>query len=332
MSKDYRMSFVRDVETALTNHFRAEQVTLISNIVIKALSGYEITERCTDLVPLDDTNERLIKRYRACLMVDGKARSTIECYTYTLTKLSDAIGIPFPEMNIYHVRNYLACEQERGLTASTLENQRANISAFFQWMTDEEIISKNPLSPLKPIKIPDEIEDPFSDIEIDALRSACRKPKERALVEFLLSSGVRVEEASNMNLDNIDFHEMTVHVVHGKGGKDRITYITSVAAKHMREYMKTRQECGCALFLNQEHKRLKPGGIRRMLKTIGERAGVSNVHPHRFRRTLATNLADRGMDIQDIQQILGHSNISTTMRYVKVTDKKVKASYQKYIA
>ena len=332
MSKDYRMSFVRDVETALANHFPAEQVTMISNIVIKALSNYEIAERCTALVPLDDTNERLIKRYRACLMVDGKAKSTIQCYSYTLTKLSDAVGIPFPEMNIYHVRNYLACEQERGLAAGTLENQRANISAFFQWMTDEEIIPKNPLSTLNPIKIPDEIEDPFSDIEIDAMRSACKKPKERALIEFLLSSGVRVEEASNMDMDKIDFHEMTVHVVRGKGGKDRITYITSVAAKHMKAYIKTRQEYDGALFLNQRHKRLRPGGIQHILRVIGDRAGVSNVHPHRFRRTLATNLADRGMDIQDIQKILGHSNIATTMRYIKVTDKKVKASYQKFIA
>ena len=199
-------------------------------------------------------------------------------------------------------------------------------------MTDEEILPKNPIKSLKPIKVPKEIEDPFSDVDIDALRSACRKVKERALVEFLLSSGVRVEEASKMKIANIDFGELTVHVVCGKGGKDRITYITSVAARYLREYLHERP-CECEmLFSNHSHDKISPGGIQYILRKLGERANVSNVHPHRFRRTLATNLANRGMDIQDIQRILGHSDISTTMRYVKVTDKKVKASYQKHIA
>ena len=330
--KDCRMSFVRDIETALVNHFSAEQVTLISNIAIKALANYEVTERCTDLVPLDDANERLLKRYRACMIVDGKSRHTIYQYTYTIARLSNALQKPFTDMGIHDIRYYLAVEQDRGLAASSLENTRSYISAFFQWMTDEEILQRNPLKALKPIKTPKEIEDPFSDVEIDALRSTCRNLKERALIEFLLSSGVRVEEASNMKVENIDFGELTVHVVCGKGGKDRITYITSVAARYLKEYLHERPyECE-TLFSNHLRTKIKPGGIRHILNKLGERAGVNNVHPHRFRRTLATSLANRGMEIQDIQRILGHSDISTTMRYVKVTDKKVKASYQKHIA
>lgn len=332
MSKDCRMSFVRDIETALVNHFSAEQVTMISNIAIKALTNYEVTERCTDLVPIDGTNERLLKRYRACLMVDGKSEHTIYQYTQMLSRLSYALQKPFTDMGIHDIRYYLAVEQERGLIASSLENTRSYISAFFQWMTDEEILPKNPIKSLKPIKVPKEIEDPFSDVDIDALRSACRKVKERALVEFLLSSGVRVEEASKMKIANIDFSELTVHVVCGKGGKDRITYITSVAARYLREYLHERSNECEMLFSNHSHDKITPGGIQYILRKLGERANVSNVHPHRFRRTLATNLANRGMDIQDIQRILGHSDISTTMRYVKVTDKKVKASYQKHIA
>ena len=184
---DYRTSFIRDVEVALSANFTQEQIAIISNTVVKALANYEIVERCTDLVPLDDTNERLIKRYRACLMVDGKSEKTIYQYERTVRKLIELIPKPVTEIGSYEVRFFLASEQERGVSARTRENQRANLSAFFQWLTDDEIIQKNPVAKLKPIKYPDEVKTAFSDVESDALRGACRTLKERALVEMLIS-------------------------------------------------------------------------------------------------------------------------------------------------
>lgn len=332
MSKDYRMSFIQGVEEALTSRYDPEEIALISNIVIKALSEYEITERCTDLVPQDDINEKLIRRYQACLLVDGKSKKTAYQYTRTARKLSDLIRKPFPEMGAYDVRFFLAIEKERGLSNSSLENTRANLSAFFQWLTDDEVIPKNPVSKIKPIKCPKEVKEAFSDVELDALRGSCRTIKERALVEMLVSTGIRVSELATMEVKDVDLDTLAVHVVHGKGSKERITYTTAVAAKHLISYLKQRKEDGLALFYNKNHKPLGSDGIRHILNTIAKRAGVTNVHPHRFRRTFATNLARRGMEIQEIQQLLGHTNINTTMVYVRTDDSRVKASYQKFTA
>lgn len=332
MSKDYRMSFIRDVEAALALNFTPDQVALISNVVVKVLADYEITERCTDLVPLDDANERLIKRYRACLMVDGKSESTIYQYTRSVRKLIELIPKPVTEMGAYDIRFFLASEQERGIAARTRENQRANLSTFFQWMTDDDIIPKNPISKLKSIKYPDEVKLPFSEVEIDALRGGCRSLKDRAIVEMLLSTGVRVSELSQMEVQDVNTSDLSVHVIHGKGAKERMTYTTPVSIRHLQAYIKNRPDTGPALFYNNKHERLASGGIGHILKEIAKRAGVNNVHPHRFRRTFATNLARRGMDIQEIQKLLGHSNINTTMQYVCVDNASIKTSYNKYIA
>jgi len=333
MPKDYRMSFIQSVESALSIKYAAEEIALISNIVIKELSAYEITERCTDLVPQDDVNERLIRRYRACMAVDGKSPKTIKQYERTLKKLSDMIRKPFTEMGTYDVRFFLATEKERGLANVSLETQRSYLSAFFQWLTDDEVIPRNPIGKLKPIKCKKEIKTAFSDVELDAIRGACKTTKERAIVEMLLSTGVRVSELTGMKVEDINFSNLSVHVVHGKGNQERLTYTTPVAAKYLLAYLNGRKEENSdVLFCNMYHEQIRPGGINTILKTIGKRAGVENVHPHRFRRTFATNLAKRGMEIQEIQRLLGHANLNTTMIYVAIDDAKVKASYNRYTA
>lgn len=332
MSKDYRMSLANEIETALTNKFSADQIGIISNIVIKALNDYEITERCTDIAPIDNTNERLIKRYRACLMVDGKSEKTIYQYTRTLVRLSEAIPKPFTEMTVYDIRYYLAMEQERGISARSRENLRANLSAFYQWMVNDEIIPKNPIDKLAPIKYKDEERQPFSDVEVDAIRGACKTLRERAIVEMLLSTGVRVSELASMSVSDINLSDLSVHVVHGKGNKERITYTTGVSLKHLLQYLNNRQETGQRLFYNRLHEPLGCNGIRLILNGIAERAGVNNVHPHRFRRTFATTLAKRGMSIHEIQRLLGHTNINTTMTYIAMNNSQIQSSYKKYIA
>lgn len=328
-----RESFIKSVEESLINHFTREQVALISHIVTKKLSDYEISDRCTDLVVYDDTNDRIIRRFKACLMVEGKSEKTIEQYVRTARKLSDTLnGKLFTDMDAYDVRYYLAMELERGVSDRTRENQRANMSAFFQWMVNDDVIPSNPVAKLKPVKVADEIRKPFSDIEIDALRFACKSKKERALVEVLISTGVRVSELSSMKTTDIDMNTMTVHVVHGKGAKERLTYITPVALKHLTAYLNDRKETGTALFYNKNHEAIDSGGIRFILNTIAKRANVDDVHPHRFRRTFATNLSKRGMEIQEIQKLLGHSNVNTTLVYVAIDNAKVHSSYRRFTA
>lgn len=331
MSQDYRMSFVKEVESALSRTYDPGEIARISNIVVKALSEYEITARCTDLVPQDDVNERLIKRYRACLTVDGKSAKTIDAYCYELQRLSDALRKPFIEMGTYDVRFYLATAQEHGVSNRTLENKRAYLSAFFQWMADDEIIDKNPVDRIKPIKYHEEVRKAFSSVEVDAMRSACKGVKERAIIEFLLATGVRASELVAMEIKDVNFDDLSVHVVHGKGSKERTTYMTAVAAKYLLTYLHSRTDDREQLFVGQRGLYTRQG-ILALTYRVGERAGVSDVHPHRFRRTFATDLSKRGMEVQEIQKLLGHSNINTTMVYVATDDSKVQSSYKRFTA
>lgn len=329
---DIRMEFVRSLEIILSGSFDIPQISIISNAAVKALSDYEISRRCTDLVPLDDFNERIIKRYSACLLLDGKSEKTVAQYVRTCRKLSDLSHKRFDEMGTYDIRFYLANDMERGLNASTIETQRAYLSAFFQWLTSEDIIQKNPAAKIPPIKCTKEVRKAFSDVEIDALRFACKTEKERAIIEVLLSTGMRVSEMCTMQIDDINRNSMTVHVKHGKGNRERITYINDVALRHLIAYTNSRKETGTALFYNKNHEPLNPGGVRKILNTIAVRAGVENVHPHRFRRTFATNLAKRGMEIQSIQRLMGHTNLNTTMVYIALDDSQLQASYKQHIA
>jgi len=330
---DCRNQFLQSVEQILV-HFVQDPVAVnaMADKIAIALNDYELTERCTEIVPLDSINEKLIKRYCACLSVDGKSQRTIQQYRRSVTLLSDLLGKPFPEMGTYDIRFYLAMEKERGISERSLENTRANLSAFFQWLTIEEEIEKNPMLKIRPIKFVEEIKKAYSDVEIDKLRSSCSSEKERALVEFLLATGVRVDELCQMNTADVDMQTMTVHVRHGKGGKERITYITPVAVERLKKYLAKRKDESGILFCNKNHERIHAVGIRYILNQIAKRAGVTNVHPHRFRRTFATGLAKRGMDVREIQKLLGHSNINTTLEYICTDDTGVKASYQKYIA
>lgn len=329
---DQRMEYIRELETQLSSVFSTAQISLISNAAIKALSEYEITERCTELVILDDYNERILKRYRACLMINGRSEKTIYQYIRTCIKLSDLLHKNFNEVGAYDIRFYLAKELDRGVSAITLENQRANLSAFYQWMTTEELIPKNPMAKIAPIKYHMEVKKEFSAVEIDALRSACKNKKERAIVEVLLSTGIRVSELTGMEVQDIDPNSLSVHVRHGKGDKERITYINSVAMTHLSNYLESRSEAGSHLFYNKNHLPLDPGGVRFILNQIAARAAVVNVHPHRFRRTFATGLARRGMNLQEIQRLMGHSDTNTTLKYICMDDSKIQSSYNQYIA
>jgi len=329
---DYRHDLIRSIELSLSSVLEVETLNEVTNKIICVLSNYEITERCTEIIPFDDTNTRIIKRYAACLNIDGKSKKTIYAYTREIKKFSAFIGKPLPEVGVYDIRYYLATEKQRGVSDRSLENTRSYLAAFYQWMTNEELIPKNPCLCIKPIKYLDKQRLPFSSIEMDKLRHACKTPRERALIEMLATSGVRVSELSGMNVEDIDFSTLAVIVHNGKGGKERTTYINDVARSHVQKYLLSRHDTNTCLICNNIGGRIKPDSIRILLKTIGERAGVDNVHPHRFRRTFATGLAARGMAVQEIQKLLGHTNVNTTLQYVSTDNMKVRASYNQYIA
>lgn len=328
---DAKTKLIQSLERRLLGKFNRNDIVFISDSLTKILSDYDVTEKCTDVVVYDGINERLIKQYMACLYVDGKSEKTAYQYRRACEKLSEALGKPFPETTVYDIRFYLACEKERGLSNRSIENLRANLSAFFQWMFKEDLIKKNPCMNINPIKYEDVVRKPFSDVEIDRLRMACKNKKERAIIELLLSSGIRVSELTDLRIADINRNDRSVHVRCGKGGKGRVTYTTNVAFRHLEEYWLARKDEGDMAFYNGHHEPLNSGGVRYILNQLGKRAKVDNVHPHRFRRTFATKMASRGMDVQSIQVLLGHSNISTTMEYVYISDAKISASYERHI-
>lgn len=329
---DAKTKLIQSLERGLLGKFSRNDIVFISDSLTKILSDYDVTEKCTDVVVYDGINERLIKQYMACLYVDGKSANTAYQYRRTCEKLADVIGKKYTEMTVYDIRYFLAYEKERGISSRSVENTRANLSAFFQWMFKEDLIPKNPCFNINPIKYADVVRKPFSEVEIDKMRTACKSKKERAIVELLLSSGVRVSELTALRVEDINRNDHSVHVRCGKGGKGRITYTSDVALRHLQEYWLARKDDGEMAFYNGHHEPLNAGGVRFLLRRLGKRAEVDNVHPHRFRRTFATKMASSGMDIQDIKTLLGHSSINTTMGYVYLDDSNVYASYQKHIS
>lgn len=324
---------LKDIELILKAEISDEALfdDLVSKLSV-VIKDYEIGDKCYAMIPYADENIQILDRYRACMLVEGKAASTIEQYLYRLHHMYSTCKIDLKKMGPYDIRFYLAICKNNGCSNRTLESIRAYISAFYKWMTYEGMIEKNPCITIKPIKYTDEIREGFSDLEVEKLRASCRNTKERAIVEMLLSTGVRISELEQMNRQDLDFTSNAVHVKHGKGDKERITYMSPVAAYYLLQYLSSRDDTQEAVFLSNTKTRMSSGGCRFLLHVLGERAKVTNVHPHRFRRTFATNLNNKGMAIQHIQHLLGHTKLDTTMIYVKVDDRAVKAEYIKYMA
>ena len=193
------------------------------------------------------------------------------------------------------------------------------------------MIERNPCDPIKPIKVPSEEKKAFSSEEIDTIRTICQSPYERALIETLLSTGLRINELCNLKLEDVDFDQLVVHVKNGKGGKDRTTFMTPVAKKYLVKYLKWNKHKSEYLFTTRLGCKYSTNGFGYTLRAMSKMCGI-HIHPHRFRRTLATDLARKGMPIQEIQKLLGHSKISTTQVYIETSVEKVEASYRQYVA
>ena len=210
-----------------------------------------------------------------------------------------------------------------------LFRSRRCYSSFFSWLSAEGLIGRNPCAAIKQIKYRKEVKKPYSAAEMEKLRRACGNKRDLALLDFLYCTGCRVSEVARLNIDDIDFENMECTVL-GKGNKERTVYLSEVAAMNLGEYLASREDGNEALFTGKGTERLGKNGIEVLLKRLGKKAGVINVHPHRYRRTLATNLLDRGMNIQDVAVILGHADLKTTQVYCYISQKNVKNAYSKY--
>jgi len=276
-----------------------------------------------------DASEGLIRLFLDAKASEGRSDKTLENYNYVLRRLHEGIGTPLDRATVYHLRSYISSEMGRGIAPSTMETSRSVMCAFFGWLKAEELIDRNPCTNLAPLRTPKEIRMPFSAEELVRISDAAETLRDKALIAFLASTGCRVSEVCGVNRGDIDFPGLRLQVF-GKGAKERTVYIDATCTLRLRAYLDTRTDSEPALFVNYLGERIQPGGVRKVLRQIGKTANVENVHPHRFRRTLATALIDRGMNLQEVAAILGHSKLDTTMTYVFVDSKKVEQSYRRY--
>ena len=308
-----------------------EQIREVDMALTVLFQRYDVSERCTELALMNEqSNDKILNTYIASMRLEGHSEHTLEQYSDAVRKLLQDIPKDFSEIRTNDVRYHLARYQStHKVSAVTVDNKRRFLSTFFAWLTAEEIIPKNPMLRIKRIKQKQTDKKPFSAAEMEKIRDSLQTVKEKALVEFLLSTGCRVSEVANLQIGNIDFRAGEC-VVLGKGNKERTVYISDNVMYYLQKYLVERRfSAGDPLFLNDRGKAMSKCSIEQLMHKIGKRAGVEKVHPHRFRRTMATNAMMRGLPIQYIQAILGHSKIDTTMIYCSVSKESVKAAYLK---
>lgn len=280
------------------------------------------------------SNKEYLIRFITTKQIEGCSERTIAYYKSTVEHFLDTVHEPVRKISTETIRQYLIDYQSRnGCSNVTIDNVRRNISSFFTWLEEEDYILKSPMRRIHKIKAKQAVKDIITDECIEKLRDACSTPRDLAIIDLLYSTGMRVGELVKLNRSDINFEEREC-VVFGKGGKERKVYFDAKAKIHLQRYLEQRCDDNEALFttLDAPYNRLKISGVEIRLRELGKTLGMGRIHPHKFRRTMATRAIDRGMPIEQVQKILGHSQIDTTMQYAIVNQSNVKVAHQKYIA
>ena len=324
MSIGSKTVLMRDLEAQLGKILTAEMLGQVMPMIGDTLAAYDVEQ-----IKEPAMGEDLLDAYLAAKEVEGRSAKTMALYAYTIRRLMEHANTDTRHVTVYHIRAFLMAEKKRGISESTINGNRSVFSSYFGWLQKEGLLQANPCANLGAIKCPKVVREPYSAEDLERLREACKTIRDRALLEFLLSTGCRVSEVCALNREDIDFQTLEC-TVFGKGSKERVVYLDAVAAMLLKRYLGTRTDADPALFVGLRDERLLPGGVRVMLKVLERKTGIANVHPHRFRRTLATNLIARGMAIQEVAAVLGHDKLDTTMRYVYLDKTAIKNSYRKY--
>ena len=266
--------------------------------------------------------------------IEGCSLRTLHYYRSSVRHMFSMIKTPVRKITTEQLREYLAAYQQiNNCGKSTVDNIRRNISSFFSWLEEEDHILKSPMRRIHKIKTKTKVKETISDEDIERLRDHCEEIRDLAIIDLLYSTGIRVGELVNLDINDINFEEREC-IVYGKGEKERRVYFDAKAKLHLQEYIASRTDSNPALFvtLDSPYDRLKISGVEIRLRSLGRKLNLTKIHPHKFRRTMATRAIDKGMPIEQVQKLLGHSQIDTTMQYAIVNQNNVKNSHQKYIA
>lgn len=317
-------------------HLEERQLEHLKNVLYINFHGKEVCDQCTDLVPRGESgDEAKIRMFIASKKAVNRQDNTLKQYSREILNMLDFLGKRIEDITGMDLRYYYGVMREqRHIKMSTMQTRLHYLSSFWDFLITEELVHSNPVKKVGLLKIEKTIKKPFSAEELEALCVNCSNLRDRALVEFLYSTGVRVSELAALNVGDIEMGRQEL-IVYGKGSKERKTYLTDSAKFCLRRYLQMRQQDSLAdqpLFvtLDKPHDRLTVAGIQYMLRQLGHRAGVKNTHPHRFRRTIATDLLSRGMPIEQVKEFLGHEKLDTTMIYCSVKEESVQASHRKY--
>lgn len=325
---------MKDIENkilmGMQEYLNDDQMEHLKNVLVLALYG-KAEEEKHELMCVDE-NTRILNTYFASLRLGGRSEKTLQRYALDLKNMLLFFdGKNICEITTNEMRYYLAWyKEQREVSNTTLENMRLSFVAFFGWLENEDYILKSPMRKIPPIKKDTQPEKAFTQDEIEKLKFGATNIRDKAIITFLASTCCRVSELCGANRNDVDFNKREV-LVHGKGGKDRIVYLDEVSAYYLREYLETRIDDNVALFVTAkgEATRIKKNSVERLFARLGEKTGIENVHPHRFRSSQITNLLKRGMAIQLVQNLAGHEHINTTERYNKLDRTLVKNEFMR---
>lgn len=281
----------------------------------------------------ETTNERLLESFLSAKRIEGCSERSLTYYKTTIETMFNKNGKNVREMITDDLRGYLTEYQHlKNSSKVTVDNIRRILSSFFSWLEDEDYILKSPVRRIHKVKAALTIKETYTDEALEKMRDNCKESRDLALIDLLASTGMRVGELVLLNRDDINFEEREC-VVFGKGSKERMVYFDARTKIHLQNYLNGRNDDHPALFvsLKAPYNRLKIGGVESRLRNIGRWLGIHKVHPHKFRRTLATMAIDKGMPIEQLQQLLGHKRIDTTLQYAMVKQSNVKLAHRKYI-
>lgn len=317
----------------MTGKMSVEQIGDLKVVLYMQLHNLEIIEKSTAVACVEKSYLYYLNMFLARKETEGKTAKTIKHYHLLLSMLLHYLNKDIKDIGEDDLFCYLVTyKRDRTVSNVYLDHMRLVFSSFFTWLNAKQFIIGNPTAGLEPIKADKKIKKPLSDEELEALRCSCIRERDLSLIELLYSTGMRVDELARLNLEDINFVDKEV-IVFGKGAKERETYMNAKACMHLKTYIDSRMDDNSALFLsaNIPHQRLTISGIENIVKQIGAKVGIDKVHPHRFRRTMATNALKKGMPIEEVKELLAHTKLDTTMIYCTVSKDNVKHSHQKYM-
>lgn len=311
----------------MAEYLNISQMKKLQEVLLKHLATNN-TEK-TDISNMD-----YLQMFIDAKRIEGCSERTIQYYQVTVEHLLNTVEIAVRKMTTDDLRSYLANYQKiNNCSKVTVDNIRRNLSSFFSWLEEEDYILKSPMRRIHKIKTKQPVKEIISDEMIERMRDNCDTKRDLAIIDLLYSTGIRVGELVRLNIADIDFEEREC-VVYGKGDKERRVYFDAKAKLHLQNYINGRTDDNPALFvtLDAPYDRLKISGVEIRMRELGRKLNISRIHPHKFRRTMATRAIDKGMPIEQVQKLLGHSQIDTTMQYAIVNQNNVKTSHRRYIA